>query len=240
MRGSVLAGIGAGVVAGGALLWRACTAPQSQLLGPSLVRGKAPGNRIALTFDDGPSVPFTGQVLDILRERAVPATFFVCGRCVERHPAVARRIRDEGHALGNHTYSHPYLYFRSKARIAEEIDRTQEIVQRVAGERPGVFRPPYGGRWFGLNSVLRERGMRLVQWSDASRDWAEDAGTITRAILRSLRPGGIILLHDGREARAREEAIDCAGAVGALPSIIDEARDAGLEFAPLKDFLAAA
>jgi len=237
MVGPVLAGIGAGVAAGGVLLWRACAVPQSQLLGPALIRGPAQGNRVALTFDDGPTPPFTDRVLDILRDRAAVATFFVCGRNVERYPDVARRIRAEGHTIGNHTYSHPYLYFQSRARIAEEIDRTQEIIQNVLGEQPQIFRPPYGGRWFSLHSLLRERGMRLVQWSDSSRDWELEAEAVSAAILRNLRSGSIILLHDGREALPYEDGIDCAGAIGALPSIIDGARSAGLEFVPVNDFL---
>src|SRR2546428_147413 len=97
--------VGLSVAVGGALgafLYYACTVPSSQILGPTLVRGPAEGRRIALTFDDGPLSPFTEQVLDILRERRVPATFFVCGKNVERFPEILRRIHEEGHGLGDH------------------------------------------------------------------------------------------------------------------------------------------
>jgi peptidoglycan/xylan/chitin deacetylase (PgdA/CDA1 family) len=147
----VLAGIGSGVAgAGGVVLWYACSVPSSRVFGPALVRGPRERRRVALTFDDGPAPPFTGQILDVLRDYRVPATFFVCGQNAERHPELVRRIHAEGHTLGNHTYSHPFLYIQSRQRIAEEIDRTQEVIGRLTGYRPRLFRPPYGVRWFGL------------------------------------------------------------------------------------------
>src|ERR1700693_4684903 len=89
--------------------------PTLQYFGPALLRGPTAGNRVALTFDDGPTSPFTVQILDILRDRGVPATFFVCGKNVERNPDILRRIQAEGHAIGNHTYEHPFPYFHSRA-----------------------------------------------------------------------------------------------------------------------------
>ena len=222
-----------------ALLFYACTMPRSQILGPALVRGPASGNRVALTFDDGPAPPFTEQILDVLRYHGVPATFFVCGKNVERFPGVTRRIQAEKHTIGNHTYSHPALYFKSRVEIAEEVDRTQAAVEKAAGVRPKLFRPPYGGRWFGLFGVLRERGLRAVQWSVASFDWEKerDAAEIARLTLEQLRPGSVILMHDGREPRPPGE-VDAAATVAALPAIIEGARKAGFEFVPVDEFLA--
>ena len=128
---------------------------------------------MALTFDDGPAERFTAQVLDILREQQVPATFFVCGENVEEHPDLLRRIVAEGHEIGNHTYSHLFVYFKSRRRIAEEIDRTQAIIEKVVGFRPSLFRPPYGGAmvWAGPGLAgagnapdpLVGRGLRLEE-----------------------------------------------------------------------------
>src|SRR2546426_9010410 len=137
-----VAGVAAAGVASG-LAWYGCAAPSSQLLGPSLVRGAAHGRRIALTFDDGPAPPFTEQILDILRARGIVATFFVCGRNVERHPDVARRIVAEGHTLGNHTFSHPFLCFRSRRSMAGEIDRTQRSEERRVGKECRSRWSPY-------------------------------------------------------------------------------------------------
>src|ERR1019366_5764782 len=149
----------------GLWFWWACTVPTSQFFRPALIRGPQEGKRIAVTFDDGPASPFTEQTLAILRAHEVPATFFLCGKNVEGNPDLARRIVAEGHAVGNHTYSHLLLYFQSRPRIAAEIDRTQEVIEKVVGYRPKIFRPPYGARWFGLVPTLRERGMHLVLWS---------------------------------------------------------------------------
>jgi peptidoglycan/xylan/chitin deacetylase (PgdA/CDA1 family) len=222
--------------AAGALFWYACTYPSSQLFGPALVRGPFSGRRIALTFDDGPACPYTERILDILRERKVPATFFVCGKNVERAPEILRRILAEGHAVGNHTYSHPFIYFRSRAEIAAEIDRAQEAIQIAAGYRPTLFRPPYGARWFGLMPVLRERGLHLVQWSDTGYDWKLGREGIVQAALRGLRPGAVILLHDGREVRPPAQ-VDQSETVQALPAIIDGALKLGYTFVPLDEFL---
>jgi len=229
----------AGVAVGGAgvgLAWYGCAAPSSQWLGPSLVRGAADGKRIALTFDDGPAPPFTEQILDILRARGIAATFFVCGRNVERHPDVVRRIVAEGHALGNHTYSHPFLCFRTRRSMAREIDRTQEAVRKITGESPTVFRPPYGVRWLGLWRVLGERGLRLVMWSDSGLDWRQGAEAIVSTAVGDLRPGAILLLHDGHGARPPDQ-VDRSHTVKALPRIIDWAISKGFSFVPLRDFL---
>jgi peptidoglycan/xylan/chitin deacetylase (PgdA/CDA1 family) len=241
----------------GVLLWFACSVPSSQVFGPALVRGATDRPQITLTFDDGPALPSTGQILDILRQRKVPATFFVCGRNVERYPELIRRIYAEGHALGNHTYSHPFPYFLSRRRMAEEIDRTQEAIERVAGKRPAVFRPPYGARWFGLYPVLRERRLTVVQWSDTGYDWKCDATAAVRSALAHLGPGSIILLHDGEEgtdgfvrwigrevfgrgkSAPSQRPVDRSHVVEALPRIIDGARKAGFEFVPLRNFLSA-
>ncbi|MFB3923196.1 MAG: polysaccharide deacetylase family protein [Terriglobia bacterium] len=260
MTGLALVGIVIVAAAGlGIFFWYACSVPGSQVLGPALVRGPVDRPHVALTFDDGPAMPFTEQILDVLRERRVRATFFVCGRNVERHPEIARRICAEGHALGNHTYTHPFPYFLPRRRMAEEIDRTQVAIERVTGKRPNIFRPPYGARWFGLYPELLKRGLRVVQWSDTGYDWKSDAATTARSALANLRPGSVILLHDGQEGSGgflewawREisgsdhraatgspgrEPINRSHVVEALPGIIDGARKAGFEFVPLEDFL---
>lgn len=239
----------------GIALWYACSWQTSQVLGPALVKGPATGNRIALTFDDGPLQPYTEQILDILQKYGVQATFFVCGRNVEQHPDILRRIHSEGHTIGNHTWSHPYLYFLSREKTAEEIDRTQEIIRKITGQVPRLFRPPYGGRWFGLYSLLREREMQLIQWSVTTFDWKFDRDGVLACVHAGLRPGAVILLHDGRQAPGgylqrllsrnapsinREPSPTVAsGTVEALPAILDHARAAGFEFVSVEDFRSA-
>ena len=205
-------------------------APRATLLGPAMICAAGPRD-VALTFDDGPS-PYTGQVLDVLRRERVRATFFLCGANARRYPELVRRIRAEGHQIGNHTYSHPYLYLMSEARIASEIDRTQDVLRKITGRRPTLFRPPYGVRWFSLWPLLRERGLTMVMWSDRGYDGSLDADGIAKTTLDQLRPGAIILLHDGFETRAPAE-VDRAATVRALPAIISGVRKAGYSFAKI-------
>jgi len=230
---AIMAAVGLGF---GLWFWWACSEPSSTFFRPVLIRGPEEGNRICLTFDDGPSEQFTEQILAVLREHQVPATFFVCGRNVEKHPGLLRRIVAEGHEVGNHTYSHLFVYFKSRRRIGEEIDRTQAIIEQVVGFRPKVFRPPYGARWFGLVPTLVERGMHLILWSATGYDWKKDVKGIVESALQELKPGAVVLLHDGRETRPAAD-IDRHRTVLALPNIIVGARQRGYTFARLKDFL---
>jgi peptidoglycan/xylan/chitin deacetylase (PgdA/CDA1 family) len=147
-------------------------------------------------------------------------------------------MRDDGHAVGNHTYSHPLFYLKRREVIDAELDRTQEVLARTAGKPPSLFRPPYGVRWFGLFPALRERALTDVQWSDTGYDWITRHGPeeIARLALSKLRPGSIILLHDGREPRA-PGAVDASVTVAALPAILHGARRAGFEFVTVDHFL---
>jgi peptidoglycan/xylan/chitin deacetylase (PgdA/CDA1 family) len=233
--------------------WYARSWPRSQVLGPALVRGPAGGKRFALTFADGPSPPFTDQILDILQTLGARTTFFVCGKDAERHPEFLRRVHSEGHAIGNHTWSHSYLYFLSRRQITEEIDRTQEVIRKVTGQVPRLFRPPYGARWFGLYPVLQEQKMKLVQWSVNPLDWKLEADGILASVREGFGPGAVILLHLGRQAPGgylhrllrrgktpddhERLNTDKSATVEALPAILDCAQAAGFEFVPVEDFL---
>jgi peptidoglycan/xylan/chitin deacetylase (PgdA/CDA1 family) len=190
------------------------------------------GRRVALTFDDGPS-PETPRILDILRDNGIQATFFVCGANAERHPELIRRIVAEGHRLGNHTYSHPHLCLKSRSTIAAEIDRTQMVVEKITGRRPTLFRPPYGVRWFTLPSVLRQRGLNMVLWSNFPREGNSPARDIVRRALAGLSAGDIILLHDGRKILPDGQN-GRATTTEALPKIIEGIRRKGYGFTLLE------
>jgi len=210
--------------------------PTLQLYGPVLLRGPNGGNRIALTFDDGPCPGYTEPILDILRRHNVKATFFVCGQNVERSPETLRRVQAEGHSIGNHMYSHPFPFFRSRAFFAREIDLTGAAIERVIEKRPKFFRPPFGARWLGLRSVLKARGMTLVNWSDTGYDWKLDTNGIVRETLKTMGPGSIILLHDGRR-NFPPERVDRTSTVAALPAILEGAMKAGFTFVTLDELL---
>lgn len=227
------------IVGCAAALAYACMAPASEWLGPAVIRGPAESRNFTLTFDDGPAPPFTEQILDILAERKISATFFLCGKNVERYPEIAQRIVREGHTIGNHTYSHPFLCPHSRKFIAREIDRAQDAIERVTGVRPTLFRPPYGARWFGLTPILKKRGLRLVMWSVMGFDWKYRSQAIIKATARRMHPGAVILLHDGHE-QPPPGGIDQSSTVEALPAIIKVATDSGLSSAPIVTILAQA
>jgi peptidoglycan-N-acetylglucosamine deacetylase len=226
----------AAIVGLGVLFVFACSVPSLRLVGPVITHGPLGSSYIALTFDDGPAAPFTGQILDLLREHGIRATFFMCGKNVEKYPELARRIAQEGHQVGNHTFSHPFLYLKSSRFIADEIRRTAEAIEKASGARPSVFRPPYGARWPTLYPVLRRFGLTLVNWSVPGFDWMYGTEKIVAAVTGRLRGGSVILLHDGLETRS-SRPIDQSRTVRALPAIIEAARTKGLEFVTLSEML---
>lgn len=149
---------------------------------------------IALTFDDGPNALYTEQLLDGLAERNVKATFFLIGKSAEEHPEIVQRIAEEGHMIGNHTYSHLQLTSGNEERFLEELQRTNEIIEEITGETPMFCRPPFGV-W---NKSFEERlGIIPVLWDVDPKDWCTfDTQTVANRILRNCHDNAIILLHD--------------------------------------------
>jgi peptidoglycan/xylan/chitin deacetylase (PgdA/CDA1 family) len=202
--------------------------PRSQVFGPAVWRGDPSARVVALTFDDGPNPLYTPAILDILRQQNVKATFFMVGKFVDRYPEIARRVVQEGHAVGNHTYTHPDLVTEKPKDIGEEIVRTQEAILRATGVRCSLFRPPYGMRTPLVFKQTRREGLQVVEWSVSSQDWRHP-GTevIVKRILRRTRAGAIFLFHDGRGDRSQT--------VEALPIIIEALRRQGYSFATVPE-----
>lgn len=145
---------------------------------------------VALTFDDGPKRGSTDRLLDGLRERGVNATFFLIGKQIEENQDLVARMADEGHQIGNHTWSHQRL--DQGDDIQEELHRTEAVLEELCGPGPYWLRPPYGQ--VDENSVI---GVPMVKWSVDPRDWeSRDAAQVTQAILDNVQPNSIILLHD--------------------------------------------
>lgn len=158
---------------------------------------------IYLTFDDGPDPERTPAVLDLLRAHGVPATFFLIGERAAAHPHVVERIAAEGHTIGNHSWSHPWLPLRGRARLADELDRTQEVLARLAGHAPAVARPPYGWSPRRYERLLALRGLTPVLWSIDSYDYLGLPPALCTRLVRRARGGEVVLFHDGnRAARA--------------------------------------
>ncbi|MES4891860.1 polysaccharide deacetylase family protein [Streptomyces sp. NPDC096012] len=192
---------------------------------------------VALTFDDGPDPESTPLFLDALDGLGVRATFFVLGEHLVRHPGVARETVRRGHELAVHGWTHDRPWRPSLTRDTGEIARTAHAVHELTGRRPCWYRPPYGilttGRWW----AARHAGLRTVLWSAWGRDWTPDAtpASVAARVTSDLRGGGTVLLHDSD----RHSAPGCwHAALGALPTIVESCREAGLTVGPLRDHLA--
>ena len=157
---------------------------------------------VALTFDDGPSGKYTRQLLDGLYDRGVQATFLLCGYRIREYPDLARRIFEEGHEIGLHGYSHKNMQTMSRRDIADEIAKTQALLPEGCSVR--FLRPPGGCCSDGVRQVAEVRQLAILSWSVDPRDWAtRDAAAIERAVLKNVRDGDIILLHDMTDSSVR-------------------------------------
>ena len=165
---------------------------------------------VALTFDDGPSPQTTPLVLASLRERGVKATFFVLGDAVDRSPELLRQIVAEGHVVGVHAYRHRPFVGRSLGSLRDEIRRTREAIARAcpAATVPVLLRPPHGFKSLRALRAARRMGCRLVAWNLDARDYRErDPVRIAANVTERLRPGSIVLLHDGPDNAATADAL---------------------------------
>ena len=235
MRTFTVAGLTAGAVLGSAsaaAAWGSIS-KSSQLFGPSVHRGPGRRRTIALTFDDGPSEG-TLRLLDYLEKERVWATFFQCGMNVRRLPQIAGQVAAAGHQLGNHTYSHPKLPFKSPDFIDREFSATQHIIYHETGLAPMVLRAPYGFKWAGMRAVQHRLSLLGVMWTVMGFDWKWPADRIAKHVLRYASPGGIICLHDGREV---QEKPDIRPMLEAVRRIVPVLKDRGYQFEVVSDLL---
>ncbi|MBI3680994.1 MAG: polysaccharide deacetylase family protein [Acidobacteria bacterium] len=219
-------------VAAGAMTW-AVRGRSACVFGASVHRGPRDHKAIALTFDDGPSES-TPQLLDVLDGEGARCTFFQVGRNVERLPEIAKSVLARGHEIGNHTYSHAPLYLRPAQFIADEIFLAQDVMYKVTGLAPSLFRAPYGARWFGLRRVQEHFGLLGVMWTVIARDWKLDAQGIHQRIKRGVENGAIICLHDGREVQPNPEI---RATIEAVKRLVPELRERGFELVTVSDLL---
>ncbi|OFT58513.1 hypothetical protein HMPREF3151_04880 [Corynebacterium sp. HMSC05H05] len=182
-------------------------------------------NCVAITYDDGPVPGSTERLLDILKRKGVHATFFVVGRNANAHPQILRRIRDEGHTIGNHSFSHPDLARQSDGTIAAQLDDTDTVLKKQAGLDPHWMRPPYGSHDPRVASAAGTRGMALAVWDVDTADWQHrNPATTCKRAVDGARAGSIILMHDIHEPTvdAAECVIDGLRAKGLNPVGLDE------------------
>ena len=194
----------------------------SRLIAASVWHGGRSKRAVALTFDDGPSES-TPALLELLAQFDIKATFFMCGSNVRRLPQIARQVAEAGHEIGNHTETHPALYFKSPAFIEQEIARAQDSIAQVTGVTPRLFRAPYGVRWPGLRGAQQRHGLTGVMWTVIGRDWKLSAPQVADLVLKGARNGAIFCLHDGRALTPTPDVGATLEAVRILlPSLCDQ------------------
>jgi peptidoglycan/xylan/chitin deacetylase (PgdA/CDA1 family) len=205
-------------------------APTGQWFGRTFASGTRGSKQLALTFDDGPNDLHTLKLLEVLAKHDVHATFFMIGRFVRERPDIARAVAAAGHVVGNHTFTHPRLIFRSEAQTRAELTNCRQALQDVVGTHSNLFRPPFGGRRPATLRIVRELGFETVMWNVSGHDWHSlPASAIESKIARRIHAGGgdIILLHDGGH---RAMGADRAQTVIATDNLIRRYKDMGHEF----------
>lgn len=217
-----LLGVG---IACGVLAWGA-RGRSSTMFAPSVWRGPKTRRAMALTFDDGPSES-TRDLLELLDEFGVRATFFQCGFHARRLRGEAAEVARRGHEIGNHGDTHQALYLHSAKFIHDQLARAQVSIEEATGVRPALFRAPFGVRWAGLAQAQRKLGLTGVMWTSISKDWVLTADAIVARMLKSARPGAILCFHDGRELTMRP---DITSTIESLRKLLPIWLEQGYEF----------
>ena len=224
--------------------------PRAHLFGPIVFRTGAP-NKLAITFDDGPNPAITPKLLDLLAKCNARATFFVMGKFVRECPDLTKEILARGHALGNHTDTHPNLFLCGPRKTEEELQRCADAIRQAAGVEPRWFRPPFGFRSPWLGKIVERQGLRTVMWTLIPGDWrVKPAGWLIKRMNpiaenahRKLPPrtgyggglaGDILCLHDGNHRHLNG---DRANTVAALEYWLPRWSDLGLEFVTMDETL---
>ena len=210
-------------------------APTVQMFGPTFTGLPRGSKQIALTYDDGPNDPHTLHLLDVLARYGVHATFFLIGRYVQQRPDIAREIVKAGHAIGNHTFTHPLLIFKSAAEIRQELSGCRSALQDAIGEHSSLFRPPFGGRRPAVLRTARELGLEPVMWNVTGYDWnTPPAEVIERKVTRKIHGGDLILLHDGGH---KNMGADRSQTVLATNQLIERYKAEGYEFVTIPQMM---
>lgn len=207
---------------------------QQQFPGAFVTNGSRHKQQVALTFDDAPDPRFTPAILDILAKYNVQATFFVVGTRAAKHPAIVKRMQDEGHVIGNHSYDHAILSTLSPTHYHKQIWQTDSIIKEIVGYSPRFVRPPYGALLPQQVKWGVSEGFTIVNWDVDSEDWRNNPSSdlVMHNIKKTLQPGSIILQHAGGG-----DGQSLAGTIEALPILIALLHGKGFELVTLPDLL---
>lgn len=186
--------------------------------------GSESNKKIALTFDDGPHPYYTEQLLEGLKEREVKATFFITGKSAEAYPDIVKKIYEDGHLIGNHTYNHTQLSSRNREAYKQEIIKTNQVIKEITGEDTIYIRPPYGS-W--SKEFEKELNMFPVLWTVDPLDWcSSNVSCIVNAVCSKVKENDIILMHDQYKTT-----------VTAALEVVDRLQKEGYEFVTVDELL---
>ena len=215
------------------VLWQVSRSRTYQFFGQLVARVNTSQKVVALTFDDGPTPRATDEILSILEEEHIHATFFVIGGELETNMAEAKKIVSAGHELGNHTYSHERMLLVSPSFVKQEIESTDKLIRDAGYQGEILFRPPYGKKLFALPYYLSKTGRKSITWDvepDSYPEIAASSDRIAEHVLAKTQPGSIILLHvmypTGRES------------MKAVRKIVDGLKAQGYSFKTVSELLA--
>lgn len=195
-----------------------------------LYHGNASVPEVALTFDDGPNPPYTSQILAILQQYSIKATFFCVGRLVAAYPDLVQQEYADGNVIGNHTWSHPNLPLLSSSDIVNQMGSTSDIISQTIAIRPVFFRPPYGALSAQVLTQANLLSFTTVVWNDDPQDWLRPGtNVIVARVLHVAGDGTIVILHDGGGDRSQT--------VAALPIIIESLQRRGYQFVTLQQMV---
>lgn len=212
-----------------------CMAPAGQWYGHAFTGRERGSKQLALTYDDGPNDPHTLRLLEVLAKHQVQATFFLIGQYVRQRPDIVRQLVSAGQVIGNHTFNHPLLIFRSAAEIQAELAKCEEALRDAIGQPSHLFRPPFGGRRPLVFRLARRMGLMPVMWSVTGYDWnAPSVEHIERNVTRQVRGGDVILLHDGGHLAF---GADRSHTVVATEHLISRYHDQGYQFVTIPEMM---
>lgn len=193
--------------------------------------GSAHDKKIALTFDDGPENDWTPKILAILKEKDIKATFFVIGRQAQVYPDMLKKIDEEGHIIGNHTFDHADLTKLDAPSVTKEIVECALAINRIIGKTPTLVLPPFGFHNEIADTAIYSRNNKIILWSLDTDDWqGPDAATVKERIVPKMKNGYIVLQHNGVNPHL-------GGSVEALPIMIEELKKQGYAFVTIPELL---
>lgn len=197
--------------------------------------GRRGEKKVSLTFDDGPHPKYTVEILRVLESLGVKATFFLVGTNVRKHPVLSKKIAQEGHQIGAHSFWHRRMLFLSRGEVESEIDFAFEVIGDITGQRIELFRPPFGIHGYLLPKILKEKGAKLILWDVNSKDWKlKDPSRISANVTKRVKGGSILLFHDGKFS---DENVYYSHTVSALRQIIPALKDKGFWPVTVSDLL---